>query len=72
MGDEERIDTMLNAFHQTINVPYNDMPLFVDSKEYYLIQKDNATHEMVSDAWDNFKLGWEARENVDKKTVDGW
>ena len=72
MGDEERLDTMLKAFHETMNVPYDKMPLFVDEKEYYLIQKDNPIHEMVSDAWDWFKKGWEARENVDESTVEGW
>ena len=72
MGDEERLDTMLKAFHETMNVPYDKMPLFVDEKEYYLIQKDNPIREMVSDAWDWFKKGWEARGNVDESTVEGW
>lgn len=72
MGSEERLDTMLKAFHQTIHVPYDQMPLFVDTKEYFLIQKGNPIHERVSDAWDGFKLGWEAREAVPESTVEGW
>jgi hypothetical protein len=72
MGDEERIDTMLKAFMKTYNLPTEQFPYFDSDRGYFLIHKGNRIHEEVSDAWDWFQKGWDARENVDARTVEGW
>ena len=72
MGDEDKIDTMLNAFLNAYGWEWSEVPYFNKDGEYFMIQKRNEHHELVSDSWDGFKKGWVAREEVDDHTVDGW
>jgi hypothetical protein len=47
-------------------------PHFDEEHGYFLIRKDNVFEAEISDNWDGFKAGWEARECVDERTVRGW
>jgi cupin superfamily acireductone dioxygenase involved in methionine salvage len=72
MGDEDKIDTMLNAFLEHHDWGEFETPAFNKEHWYFMIRKDDAWQEMVSDSWDGFKAGWLAREAVDERTVEGW
>jgi hypothetical protein len=61
---------MLKAFKACFN--FSSYPGFDKDNEYFMIRKGNKKHEEVSDAWDAFRIGWEARESVDEHTVSGW
>jgi hypothetical protein len=74
MGDQDKIDTIREAFGKFISWNYADLevPAFDRENQYFLIRKGNPDHEIISDAWDGFYAGWIAREDVPEETVRGW
>jgi hypothetical protein len=73
MGDEEEIQTMLKAFtHRYRDAVVINFPVFNDEHGYFMIKKGNEEQEIISDDWDSFKDGWNARAEVDEHTVEGW
>jgi hypothetical protein len=73
MGDQEEIHTMLEVFEaRYYAATLTKFPQFNEDKGYFMIKKGNKVHEAVSDDWDSFKDGWNARGNVPERTVKGW
>ena len=74
MGDENKIDTMLREFKNWMGpLPAKGCyPHFDRDLGCFLVRKDDAFEEELSDTWDGFKAGWLAREDVSDYTVEGW
>lgn len=71
MGDESELETMLRVFTDFYGEDTDDTT-FNWEDGYFLIKKGDEKAGKVSDAWDNFKIGWQARGEVDEKTISGW
>jgi hypothetical protein len=74
MGDQVKLDTMLEAFRVYITYKYGNvsLPQFDRGSEYFIIRKGDELQEAISDEWDAYQAGWLAREGVDERTVKGW
>jgi len=72
MGDEDETTTMLKAFKQLFTIGDHEYPQFHYGENYFMIHKGDEVHEMIHDAWENFRAGWVARAQVDEHTVKGW
>jgi hypothetical protein len=72
MGSEEEIQTMMKQFKQLFTIANHEYPAFNETQNYFMIQKGNKVHEMVSDAWENFRAGWVSRGLIDQYTIEGW
>jgi hypothetical protein len=68
MGDEDKIDLMVRYFKVWYDFqhPQSQWPQFDREHEYFIIRKGHAIHEQVSDAWDWFRAGWNAKEESDE------
>jgi hypothetical protein len=72
MGDEDELTTMMNSFKLLFTIADHEYPQYNEEQNYFMIHRGNKTHEMIHEAWENFRAGWVARAQVDEYTVEGW